>query len=212
MRSIALACALLMAGPVQAELQARDLDPNLPGHEAVYDTARDITWLADANINGDKTFAEHVAFGASHTAGDTTGWRISTDTELRGLFQDWYRANFDQFGTEGLSKNVADGADVGYGSRLFFNQSSWYMVDDYYDGLRADLTIFYLNMITHDFGHVGDRVTTTADAWFVRDGDTLTLPVPEPATWATLLLGCLLLVSLKHVYRATSPAPMSSAK
>lgn len=45
---------------------------------AYYDTVLDITWAADANINGRVLWDNQVAWAAGLTLGGVSGWRLPT--------------------------------------------------------------------------------------------------------------------------------------
>lgn len=78
--------ASILAAPVSGQgtwestLLARDLDGNLGTAEAYYDTVLDITWLADANIAGEMTWADAKtwAAGLDPYGSGVTGWRLPT--------------------------------------------------------------------------------------------------------------------------------------
>ena len=54
------------------------------GGEAVYDTDRDITWLANANANGQMTWATANAWAAGLNVGGYTGWRLPSALNTNG--------------------------------------------------------------------------------------------------------------------------------
>ena len=77
--------ALLGTGGAQAGLVGRDLDGNLAnGAEAYFDSALNITWLADADYaktsgydaNGLMHFTEAKVWAAQLNLGGTSGWRL----------------------------------------------------------------------------------------------------------------------------------------
>ena len=43
---------------------------------AYYDTVLDITWAADANINGRDIWSNQIAWAAGLTLGGVSGWRL----------------------------------------------------------------------------------------------------------------------------------------
>lgn len=81
--SLALAI-MLVCGNVAATLLGRDLDPTRPGYEAYYDTAQNITWMADADYartsgysaTGLMTFVEAATWAAQVSYYGISGWRL----------------------------------------------------------------------------------------------------------------------------------------
>ncbi|HEB56139.1 MAG TPA: hypothetical protein ENI98_07515, partial [Gammaproteobacteria bacterium] len=76
-------------GTWESTLQGRDLDGDLSTFEAYYDTALDITWLADANYAGtpmDWATANNWAANLNPYNSGITGWRlpVTIDTGGRG--------------------------------------------------------------------------------------------------------------------------------
>ena len=92
---VAQAAAVPGQGTWETTLQGRDLDGNaLNGFEAYYDTALNITWLADANLaktsgysaRGFFSWADASEWVAQLDVGGVTGWRLPTmvDTGVGG--------------------------------------------------------------------------------------------------------------------------------
>lgn len=84
---VAQAAVVSGQGTWEATLQGRDLDGNaLNGFEAYYDTALNITWLADANLaktsghdaDGMMSWSAASAWAANLNVGGVTGWRLPT--------------------------------------------------------------------------------------------------------------------------------------
>jgi hypothetical protein len=70
---------------VAQPLQPRDLDGNIATIEAFYDMNLDITWAADANLNGIDTWNNQVAWVTGLTIGTVSGWRLpSADVDGDG--------------------------------------------------------------------------------------------------------------------------------
>ena len=61
-----------LASTAEASLIAR------LGGQAVYDTDRNITWLANANANGEMTWQAAKDWAAGLNVGGYTGWRLPT--------------------------------------------------------------------------------------------------------------------------------------
>lgn len=74
--------ASLISGTAQAALQGRDLNGNPATFEAYYDTDVDITWLANANVNGLMTWADANSWAANLSIVDNVNnityddWRL----------------------------------------------------------------------------------------------------------------------------------------
>jgi hypothetical protein len=89
--TVAHAIAVSGQGTWETTLQGRDLDGNLSTFEAYYDTALDITWLADANYSqttgfdtdGKMTWVDSNAWAAALDpyGSGITGWRLPTTTD-----------------------------------------------------------------------------------------------------------------------------------
>jgi hypothetical protein len=79
----AVAATLILAGPAQAMLQARDLDGDSVT-DAFYDTGLNITWLRDANANrgngsgGLMNWADGNAWASNYSIGAYDDWRMPT--------------------------------------------------------------------------------------------------------------------------------------
>lgn len=77
-----LIAASLISGAAHATLMGRDLNGSAGSFEAYYDTDLDITWLANANVNGPMTWAAANTWAAnlSLTDGVNTydNWRLPT--------------------------------------------------------------------------------------------------------------------------------------
>ena len=77
-----LIAASLISGTAHAVLQGRDLNGSAGSFEAYYDTDLNITWLANANVNGTMTWAAANTWAAnlSFTNGINVydNWRLPT--------------------------------------------------------------------------------------------------------------------------------------
>lgn len=117
--------ALSMAGvtvsltPAAAEgtwrntLQGRDLDGSLATIEAYFDTALNITWLADTNYaktsgydaDGLMTWSDANAWAASLSLGGYTNWRLPKVNPIDGTTSN--DANISKIGTEDWGYNIS---------------------------------------------------------------------------------------------------------
>lgn len=202
---LALACVGAQAAPVSGQgtwestLQARDLDGNADnGPEAWFDTALNVTWVANANLagvsgfvsrfhgpGGNMVFGEGLQWTGSLAVGGVSGWRLpafSMDTgesELGHLFSVTL-GNVDALDNTGPFANV---------------QPHVYWVEDP-SAFKAAL--FHMGNGSLDSENAfRDR---PALVWALLDGDvgaaatpvsmgSPTLPVPEPEAWALLVSG-----------------------
>jgi hypothetical protein len=110
-------------GTWETTLQGRDLDGNLSTFEAYYDTALDITWLADANYamttgaDADGlmnwTTANSWAAGLNPYDSGITGWRLPTVTPINGST---FKTNFTTNATSDLGYATSAGWVDGSGN------------------------------------------------------------------------------------------------
>lgn len=162
----ALCAGIFLLGVVSTANAA--LESRLNGH-AVYDTDLNITWAADANINGGHNWFEQTAWAESLTIEGVGGWRLPAIDEMRHLAQ-----------AEGISSPFPG---------LFSNiQFFHYWSSTTYFNEGADDAYYY------DFRFIGgfDAVTDRSEglfAWPVHSGDVAL--IPEPETYAMLLVGLL---------------------
>ncbi len=100
-------------GTWETTLQGRDLDGNLSTIEAYYDTALNITWLANANAGAGSIYDDAITGGTTTTDGrmswananawvasfnsygnGITGWRLPTTIDVGGngcTYTNWYQ-------------------------------------------------------------------------------------------------------------------------
>lgn len=93
-------------GTWESSLQFRDLDGNLGnGPEAFYDTALNITWLRNANVNlgpnttGQVAWPQALAWSSSLIVNGVSGWRLPTMVDI---------------GAPGCDFSAIGGSDCGY--------------------------------------------------------------------------------------------------
>ena len=80
--------AIFLAGISTASIPAvanATLESRLGG-QAFYDTDLDISWLADANMNGEQTWQTQMTWADNLIIAGTDGWRLSSVGELYYLF------------------------------------------------------------------------------------------------------------------------------
>jgi len=109
-----LIAASLISGTAHAALQGRDLNGSAGSFEAYYDTDLNITWLANANVNGLMTWADANTWAAnlSFTDGVNTyaDWRLPTTLQPDASCEG--QISGDSFGLN------CTGSEMGY---LFYN-------------------------------------------------------------------------------------------
>ena len=111
--TLAHAAAISGQGTWETTLQGRDLDGNLSTFEAYYDTALNITWLADANYSqtsgfdadGFVNWTVANAWAAGLDINGYTGWRLPTVSPVDGTTADDF--NYSFIGTEDRGYNVS---------------------------------------------------------------------------------------------------------
>lgn len=126
--NITSAVAVTGQGTWETTLQGRDLDGNALTFEAYYDTALNITWLADANVAGTTmtwSTANTWAAGLDPYGSGITGWRLPTVNPIDGTTAD--DATLAYNGTEDRGYNVSAPGTLYAGStasemaHLFYN-------------------------------------------------------------------------------------------
>lgn len=207
-----IAAALLVATSASAQLLPRDLDGD-GAPDAYYSASQDITWLRDGDYAATIGFDPPSEWGAhpvgwmsagqqfdwitSLTIGDVSGWRMphaigdpACPFEYCGVLS----TDFD-----GLP------ASFGTGASPFINvqPGGYYLlvlgVEEYASRWA------YGHTVTH-------QSTFPQPAWPVHDGDVgIALAVPEPETWALMLLGAAFIAWRRHGLLPNSKAPMSRA-
>jgi len=125
-----LIAASLVSATAQAALQGRDLNGSAGSFEAYYDDVLDITWLANANMNGAmewtaaNTWAANLSFYDAVNNITYDNWRLPTVNPVNGTrFK--YAASFD--GSTDYGYNVSEQGTAFAGStgsemaHLFYN-------------------------------------------------------------------------------------------
>jgi hypothetical protein len=120
-------------GTWETTLQGRDLDGNLSTFEAYYDTAQNITWLADANYamttgadadgRMNWTTANLWAAGLNPYGSGITGWRLPTTIDADG-------PDADALGNDGCNHTPTyyQGLDCGSNISVHSEMSHMYYV------------------------------------------------------------------------------------
>ena len=211
LKSLLLGAALaLCASGASAALQGRNLDANASTFEAYYDTALNITWLADADIantrgdanEGRKNWGDAVAYAAALDVFGVTGWRLPKVLPRDGstVYNTTFTNNGSSdrgYATTGIGWGTA--SELGHmfyvtlGNPTFsltntapFSQLA---ANDYWTGQPLGSLA-----TTGFFFNTGAGLQSTASlaftykTWAVRDGDIST-PIPEPQTYVLMLAG-----------------------
>lgn len=209
----ARAAGVIGQGTWQTTLQGRDLDGNAAnGFEAYYDTALNITWLADANYakasgyDGDGRLNWDAAqtWVANLNVNGATGWRLPTlvDTGTPGC-------SWGYSGTDcgyNVSTNTSELAHMYYvtlGNKAYYDtsgraQSGWGRANtgpfkniqglDFWIGVEYAPNAGYA--WGFETGYGGQNRYGKGNelfAWAVRSGDVAA--VPESQTYALVLAG-----------------------
>ena len=220
--SFAHAASVSGQGTWETTLQGRDLDGNLSTAEAYYDTALNITWLANANYAGTAmTWANATAWASGLNINGYTGWRLPTvtDTGTSGC-------NYAYTSTDcGYNVNTATGemARMFYttlGNKAYYDtsgfapQTGWGLTNPgpfsnvqpslYWSGLDYAPDTFSAWDFSFYYGYQNTLDKTfNAYAWAVQLGDVgvavSSVPVPA-AMWlfGSGLLGLMGVARRKH--------------
>ena len=166
-----LAAAMLMTGAAQAALEARDLDGNSVT-DAYYDTDRDITWLRNANVNGDMQWEVAVSWADGLSFGGFSDWRLPA-SDLCNSYSGCTASEMGHLWAIELGNTAGALTNPGGFENL---QTSWY-----WSGQNSGAAIAF-NMAN---GRQAPQTTGSANylyAMAVRDGDVPA--IPEPGTYA----------------------------
>lgn len=198
-RAALAAAALIGSGSSFAQLAARDID--LDGvTDAYYDSAQNITWLADAGLAAQQgldggfgpgliSWQQATAWAAQLDVYSVTGWRLprSYVPDLDALCANATGnlgacVGLIRFETEGTRMSAyADGAD-------FLNTGGSFWTGNLYQGALGGNDYVQVWGFGGTIGYYTDEVSVPlSQAWAVHDGDVT--PVPEPSTYALMLLG-----------------------
>jgi hypothetical protein len=192
---VAAATMVALSGAAQAALIDR-------GGGMIYDTTRNITWLADMNYaltsghtgtgvnatNGRMTWDAATAWANNLVYGGFDDWRLPTpnpaDTtggELSGLFV----TDLGNKANESVLNQLGDTAEQIANLALFSNVQSY----AYWSGTEhAPNPAFAWDFRTFDGSQGFDHKSGALYAVAVRPGDVVTASVPEPQTLALALL------------------------
>lgn len=191
---LAATTAVVISTPAQATLVARDIaNYGVAGvTDAFYDTDLNITWLRDANINGQMTFDTAKSWADQLVIGAFSDWRLPTsvsylhpndpictsynciESEMGHLFYTELGSTAPHFVNTGSFLNVGSS---GYWSGTEKVVSS---------GSSRQAFAFTTQSGSQYTAGIGERYLAMA----VHQGDVLAVTtVPEPETYALLLAG-----------------------
>ncbi|MEI7869240.1 MAG: DUF1566 domain-containing protein [Candidatus Methylumidiphilus sp.] len=160
------------------------------GGLAVYDTDRNITWLANANANGQMTWATANSWAAGLNIGGYTGWRLPTADPTCGAN---YNCTNSELGhlyyTEGgltQGQNITSSA---YLAQFFTNMQN----NSYWSGTEFAPNPNWAWFLETYNGYQNDDVKSTSlYAWAVHSGDVGGGgSVPEPGIIGLMGIGAL---------------------
>ena len=214
------AATLFLATAAQASLIGRDITGNAVASGSasevfLYDTVLNVTWLRDANANGQMTWFAANTWTSGLNPGGYTGWRLPTmiDTGATGcnfayvgtdcgynvqtksggiVYSEMASLYYDTLGNKAYY-NTSGAAQSGYGLANkgdFLNMQS----SIYWSGLEYapnSSSAWYFGTGLGNQGDTGKSGSLYAQA--VRPGDVV-VAVPEPETYAMMLLGLSALV------------------
>ena len=185
--SPAQAAAVPGQGTWETTLEARDINGDSVV-DAYYDTALDITWLADWNVNGLQNWDAAVAWAAGLNVYGTTGWRLPStvdDLSSDGLPPPTDSSEIAHMYYVTLGNTAYP--DAGYGlsnTANFLNMQ----VNSYWSGTEhAGLDTAWYFYMASGYQGSGAGKTNELYAVAVRPGDVSA--VPEPQTVALMLAG-----------------------
>lgn len=188
--TLSAAAAAPLAGTAQAALQDRDLDGN-GATDAFYDTDLNMTWLRDANVNGQMHLQAALDWAGNFSFGAYGDWRLPTNS-VRDCYisascrsemgHPWY----DELGNPaGALTNTGNFQNllpaIYWTGPGLYNGASPYSADDF-------------DQATGLHGWSGQASLLCAMA--VRDGDVPA--IPEPGTYALMLIGLGVLASARR--------------
>ncbi len=206
-------------GTWETTLQGRDLDGNAATFEAYYDTALNITWLADANFvktsgyaaSGGMTWYSATAWAASLNINGVTGWRLPTITDASTSGCDFsYGGTNCGYNVNTSTSELAHMIQVTLGNKGFSDtsgnrpQSGWGLTNTgpfknlypypYWTDAQYALANFAAWYFATDTGiQRPDDISFKFAAWAVRPGDVAAVPEPESLALMGMGLAALML-------------------
>ncbi len=202
----AQAAPVIGQGTWDTTLQGRDLDGNAATFEAYYDTTLNITWLVDANANGQMNWADANTWANNLDVNGVTGWRLPTMVDTGASGCDWTNSGTDC----GYNVQTGSAATTVYSemASLFYDtlgnlayydtsgnssQPGWGLTNtgpfsnfqsgNYWSGLEYAPTTSWAWVFFSNNGAQGNNLkNNTIYTLAVRPGDVSAVPVPA-AVW-----------------------------
>lgn len=212
-------------GTWESSLQGRDLDGNQAnGFEAYFDTALNITWLADANYvrtsgygeDGFLRWADAQTWVATLNVNGVTGWRLPTLVDTGSAGCDWGNSGTDcGYNVSTSSSELAHLYHVTLGNKAHVStsgewpQSGWGLTNTgpfknvqsgvYWTGVEYAPNANHAWAFATDYGYQSNYYRFHSfSAWAVRSGDVSAPAVPEPQTYALALGGLAAVLVLRR--------------
>ena len=195
-------------GTWETTLQARDVG-NTGTTNAFYDTALGVTWLRDANVNGQMDWNTAMSWASNLTVGGVGGWRLPTMADpiaVDNCTVNGTNCGFNVYPTSSEMANlffstlgnksyfdISANPQTGYGvtnAGTFQNMQSisyWLGTEVVYQPNNAWVFMTDVGLQSA----TTEKSTLYASAMAVHPGDvgTVVSAVPEPETYAMLLAG-----------------------
>ena len=160
-------------GTWETTLQGRDLDGNLSTAEAYYDTALNITWLADANVAGSMNWANASAWAAGLSINNITGWRLPTMTDTGTLGCDFAYSGTDcGYNVDTSTSEMAYLFYTTLGNKAYYDTS----LNGPQPGWGLTNTGLFSNVQPNGYWSATEFALTTYDAWHFNTNDGLQSP------------------------------------
>lgn len=189
------AAALLPLGSAQAALQARDINHD-GSADGFYDTDLNVTWLADAGLSSNSTFAQASSWASSMVVGGISGWRLPN----MGAVCAGYNCTSSEMGHlfyVELASTAGRHMNAGGFQNLSVNTAYWSGASD---TTRPGQSWAFSTIDGQQFSaQLGQRYSAMA----VHSGDILAA-VPEPETYTMLLAGLGVVGALSRRRKAPS--------
>ena len=200
-------------GTWETTLQARDLDGN-GATDAFYDTTLNITWLRNADVNGQMDWHAANTWAAGYSFGGYSDWRLPTMVDTGSSGCNWSVTGGTDCGsnvqTTSGSTVYNEVASLWYdalGNKNYFApgtginpQPGWGLTNTG-DFLNMQSALYWQGLLyaphpregwyfnTMDGSQKFEHDVYRFYAMAVRPGDVLAATVPEPATYAMMLAG-----------------------